>query len=580
MPHQPPQLVLRSERSAQELKLDHNLVSTTDVSESAPPSAPAEKLSENSQWSSHAEEPTKSAPKGRAFWLSFVAIMVAVFLSALDLTAVATALPTISSALDDTKGDYIWVGSAYALSSTAFIPLSGNLANVFGRKSIMLASIILFAIGSALAGAAQNMPMMIAARAVQGIGGGGILTLTEIVTADLVPLADRGLYQGLLAMIWALASFTGPPIGGALAQDGKSWRWLFYLNLPLAAIAIVLVALFLKLSRPQGSVRDKLANVDWIGNGIVLVGTSLAIIGLTWGGIRYPWHAPQVLVPLVIGIFLLFVFAIYEAKFAVSPVIPRDIVSNRTSLSGLLTVAVHGVTSISVIYYIPVFFQACFGASPIRSSVDFLPAQLTNTPFAIASGVIVGILKKYRVVNWASWAISIVGFGLFSTIRADSSTGKWVGYQIITALGVGPLFVVPMFALLAPLPPNRSASALTLFTFTRTFAQTWGITISGSILQNKLKENLPAAFVARFPPGIEIAYAAIPVIRGLEEPLRSQVQAAFSNSMTAIWRTLIGISGLGLLLSLLMKEVPMTTTTDESYRLKDKAAQREDIEMR
>ncbi|KAF7328582.1 MFS domain-containing protein [Mycena venus] len=472
--------------------------------------------------------------------------MVAVFLSALDLTAVATALPTISSTLDDTKGDYIWVGSAYALSSTAFIPLSGNLANVFGRKSIMLASIILFAIGSALAGAARNMPMMIAARAVQGIGGGGILTLTEIVVADLVPLADRGLYQGLLALIWALASFTGPPIGGALAQDSKSWRWLFYLNLPLVAIATVLVLLFLKLNRPQGSVRDKLANVDWIGNGIVLVGTSLAIIGLTWG--RNP--------------VLMARASVYEAKFAVSPVIPRDIVSNRTSFGGLLTVAVHGVTSISVIYYIPVFFQACFGASPIRSSVDFLPAQLTNTPFAIF------------------WAISIVGFGLFSTIRADTSTGKWVGYQIITALGVGPLFVVPMFALLAPLPPNRSGSALTLFTFTRTFAQTWGITISGSILQNKLKENLSAAFVARFPPDIEIAYATIPVIRGLEEPLRSQAQAAFSDSMTAIWQTLIGISGLGLLLSLLMKEVPMATTTDESYRLKDKTAQQEYIEMR
>ncbi|KAJ7505663.1 major facilitator superfamily domain-containing protein [Mycena galericulata] len=560
MPHQPP-----TQWALQDLGQDSVPKTYFDVSESElasvsvpPPEEP-----------SNAQEPPKSAPKGRAFWLSFVAIMVSVFLSALDLTAVATALPTIANALEDTRGDYIWVGSAYALSSTAFIPLSGNLANVFGRKSIMLASITFFAIGSALAGAAQNMPMMIGARAVQGIGGGGILTLTEIVTADLVPLSDRGLYQGLLAMIWALASFTGPPIGGALAQDGKSWRWLFYLNLPLAAIAIVLVTFFLKLNRPQGSIRAKLANVDWVGNALVILGTSIAIIGLTWGGIRYPWASAPVLAPLLIGFVLLCVFAVYEARFAAYPVIPRDVVGNRTSLSGLLTVAVHGVTSISVIYYIPVFFQACFLASPIRSSVDFLPAQLTNTPFALLAGLLITYTQRYRLVNWAAWAISILGFGLFSTIRAGTPPGMWVVYQIVTALGVGPLFVVPMFALLAPLPPERNASALTLFTFTRTFAQTWGITISGSILQNRLKTLLPPAFISLFPPNREIAYAAIPLIRTLEQPLRTQVQDAFSESMAGIWRACIAISGVGLLVSLLMREVPMGTSVDETYRLKD-----------
>ncbi|KAJ7187353.1 major facilitator superfamily domain-containing protein [Mycena filopes] len=562
-------------RAQESVNKDDVVVQVQSVNSQSDLAVPAEL--ENAGWPAGAPA---DAAKGRAFWLSFVAIMVAVFLSALDLTAVATALPTIVSALDDTEGDYIWVGSAYALSSTAFIPLSGNLASVFGRKSIMLVSIALFGVGSAITGAAQNMPMIIAGRAVQGIGGGGILTLTEIVTADLVPLADRGTYQGLLAMVWAFASFTGPPIGGALSQDGKSWRWIFYLNLPLAVLAMILVAMYLKLNRPQGSTRDKLANVDWIGNGIIIVGTSLAIIGLTWGGIRYPWASAQVLGPLIVGSFLLVVFAVYEAKFAAFPVIPRDIVSNRTSLSGLLTVAVHGVTSISVIYYIPVFFQACFGASPIRSSVDFLPAQLTNTPFAFLAGMLIGVTKKYRLVNWASWAVSILGFGLFSTIRADSGPGKWVTYQIVTALGVGPLFVVPMFALLAPLPPTRSASALTLFTFTRTFAQTWGITISGTILQNELKRNLPPAFVAQFPPSLEIAYAAIPIIRTLPEPLRAQVQGAFAVSMAAIWRTLIGISGLGLLLSLLMREVPMATTVDENYRLKDGRGRGVDVEMR
>ncbi|KAJ7347852.1 iron permease [Mycena albidolilacea] len=530
-----------------------------------------------------------SAPKSRAFWMSYLAIMVSVFLSALDLTAIATPLPTIASALNDTKGDYIWVGSAYALSSTAFIPLSGNLADVFGRKPIMLLSIAFFAVGSALAGASQNMakaliesvPLFVTT--VTGIGGGGIVTLTQIITSDLVPLAERGKYQGLIGMIWCLASFIGPPIGGALASQGnKAWRWLFYLNLPLAGIAFTLVVRYLSVNHPEGSIRHKLAQVDWLGNAIVIAGTGLAIIGLTWGGVRYPWASVEVLAPLVIGLSLLVVFAVYEAKVPVRPAIPLDVLGNRTSVSGqvLLTDAVHGITSISTIYYLPVFFQACFGASPIRSAVNSLPGSLITTPFALSAGVLITIMGKYRPINWIGWVISIVGFGLVSTFREDSSVGKWVGYQLVGGIGLGLLFSAPIFPLLAPLPPTRAGSALALFSFVRAFSQTWGITISSTILQNSLKKNLPPTFVAQFPPGFEIAYAAIPVIRQLEPPLRNEVRAAFADSMAVIWQTMIGIAGLGLLLSLLMKEVPMGTTVDKTYTLKEKekTAKSKDIE--
>ncbi|KAJ7435210.1 iron permease [Mycena galericulata] len=529
------------------------------------------------------ESPKSSTGKSRSFYLSFVAIMAAVFLSALDLTAVGTALPTIAEALNDTRGDYIWVGSAYALSSTAFIPLSGNLSDVFGRKIVMLGSIVLFVIGSALAGASQNMSMMIAARTIQGLGGGGILTLTEILTADLVPLAERGLYQGLVALVWAAAAFSGPPIGGALANKGmKTWRWLFYLNLPVGGLAFFLVLIFLSVHRPAGSVRDKMAKVDWVGNAIIIVGTGLAIIGLTWGGTRYPWGSAQVLAPLIIGLALIVIFIIYEAKVPVSPTIPRDVVSNRTSLSGLLATAMHGILIMAMIYYVPVFFQACFGASPLRSAVDFLPGALTTTPFGFVTGAAIMISKKYRVINWIGWVATVIGFGLFSTIRADTSTGKWVVYQIVCALGVGTLFGAPVFPILAPLPNNRAAPALALFSFTRAFSQTWGLAIASSILQNELKKKLPAAFVAQFPPGSEIAYAAIPAIRKLEGPLRLEVQTAFGDSMAAIWQTMIGIAGLGFLFSLFMAEVPMSTEVDENYALKDKNrnAQSSDAEKR
>ncbi|KAJ7254826.1 major facilitator superfamily domain-containing protein [Mycena rebaudengoi] len=524
----------------------------------AAPSTPASSL----------DASTKKTPKTRAFWMTFLAMMVTTFLSALDLTAIGTALPTIVTALDDKKGDYAWVGSAYALSSTAVIPLSGSLADIFGRKPVMLASIGFFLVGSILAGAAQNMPMMIAARGVQGLGGGGIITLSEILTSDLVPLAERGTYQGLIGLTWAFACSIGPPIGGALAtKDSKTWRWIFFLNIPLCGIALLLVVFFLQVRRPDGSIRSKLAQVDWVGNAIVALGSGLTIIGLAWGGVRYSWLSVQVLVPLVLGLLLLVIFAFYEAKTPSRPTIPSDILANRTGISAILTTAVHGLASISAIYYLPVFFQACFGASPIRAAIDTLPLALAIPPFAFAAGATITISQKYRAVNWVGWCITIVGFGLMSTFKYDSSTGTWVGFQLIVAAGVGLLFTGPVFPLLAPLPPNRAAAALSLFSFTRSFFQTWGITISSTILQNMLKKNLPADFIAQFPSGFEIAYAAIPYINRLPEPLRAEVRAAFADSMAVIWQVMIGMAGLGLLLSLLMAEVPMTSAVDENFGL-------------
>ncbi|KAF7335243.1 MFS domain-containing protein [Mycena sanguinolenta] len=547
--------------------------------------------------------PIQEAPlgKSRAFYLSFAAVMVSTFLSALDLTAIGTALPTIADALDDTKGDYIWVGSAYALSSTALVPMSGSLADAFGRRPIMLISIAFFAVGSALAGASQNMNMMIAARGIHsrfislsllakisshcpGIGGGGILNLSEILVADLVPLAERGLYQGLVGFIWSFASCIGWCFGKQGSQGVEisvlcvvflalcymTFTDSLVLNLPLTAIAFILVFWFLSVRHPEGSVRSKLAQVDWTGNAMVVVGSGLAIIGMTWGGIRYPWASAQVLAPLIIGFALLVVFAVYETKVPKRPTIPLDVIGQRTSLGALLTTASHAVVSIAVAYYMPVFFQASFGASPLRSAVDFLPTALITAPFGFVGGASISILQKYRAVNGIGWIFTVVGFGLFSTLKEDSSVGKWVGYQAVTAIGTGILYTAPIFPLLAPLPDNRAASGLALFTFTRAFFQTWGITISSTILQNMLEKKLPAAFVAQFPPGFEIAYAAIPAIKQLEEPLKKQVQAAFADSMAVIWQVMIGIAGLGFLLTLLMAEVPMSKSVDENYALKEK----------
>ncbi|KAI0711169.1 MFS general substrate transporter [Cerioporus squamosus] len=503
--------------------------------------------------------------KGSAFWLSLLAILVCTFVSALDATAISTALPTITNDLGG--GDkYVWVGAAYVLASTAILPLSGRLADAFGRRPVMLSAVALFLLGSVLSGATQNMNLLIAGRTVQGIGGGAILNLSDIIVSDLIPLAERGKYMGIIALTWALALGLGPPIGGALAQ-ASAWRWTFYLNLPLTVFAFVLVLFFLRVKTPPGSFREKLSRIDAIGNVCIITGTTLVLIGLNWGGTRYAWSEAHVLVAIIVGIVLIGTFFVYKWRIRREASIPWQIVAQRTTVAAYVGTFLHGIASVSLFFYLPVYLQACLGASPLRSSVDLLPSALAISPFALVAGASVQLWQKYRWVNLLTWTFFIIGYGLLSTLREDSSTGEWVGFQVVVAAGIGLGFTATVFPVLAPLPVSRTAAALAFFAFSRTFAQTWGITIGSTILQNRLAKTLPPDFNALFPDGVEIAYAAIPVIKMLEEPLRTEVRRAFAESLAVIWQTMIGICGLGLLSVLLMREVPMGKTADDTYGL-------------
>ncbi|KAF8588276.1 iron permease [Ramaria rubella] len=525
-------------------------------------------LTESYELEKPAATVTVKVPKNAAFWFSYIAALVSLFLSALDLASVATALPTITKDLNG-GDEFTWIGSAYVLSSTAFIPLSGSFADLFGRRPVMLGSIAFFTLGSALCGSAQNINWLIAARTIQGVGGGGIINLTEIIVSDIVPLAERGAYQGILVLVWCFAAAIGPPIGGALAGAG-SWRWIFYLNLPLTGIAFVLVLFFLRVKTPPGKTLEKLARVDWIGNFIVIAGITLSNVGLAFAGIRFPWGSVTVLAPLIIGMVLIGLFIVYEKYVAKEPTIPWVVVANRTSLFAYLGTFVHGITSVTLFYYLPVYFQSVLEASPIMSGVDYLATAFVTAPFALFCGIAVQIMGRYLPANYVGWVLTIVGFGLLSLLEVNSSRGHWVGFQIIAAAGTGIIYAGTIFPTLAPLSVDLNAAALAFFAFVRAFAQTWGITIGATILQNQLKIRLPADFAAQFPAGAEIAYAAIPSIPTLEEPLRTQVKEAFAGSLSIVWKSMIGIAGLGLITSLFMREVAMHEEVNADYALEEK----------
>ncbi|KAJ6586264.1 MFS general substrate transporter [Mycena vulgaris] len=502
------------------------------------------------------------SPRGVRFWLVFVVLSFCTLLSALDLAGVGTAAPTIVADLHGV--DFAWVGSAYTLSSAAFLPLSGNLAQIFGRRPITLLFVLMFAAGSAICGAAHSMTVLIVGRAIQGVGGGGTQSLVNIVIADLVPLRERGMFTAITGMIWSLGSVAGPFIAGALSEK-LSWRWLFYLNLPLCAITLVTVALFLNLQTPGGDVWGKLGRVDWIGNILISASSASCILGLVSGGGSVPWSSFKVLVPLILGFGGLGVALIYEAKWAAQPTIPKVLYSNRNSLIGYLVTFIHGVASIAVTCE-PTWFQSVRVSSPIQSGLYFLPMMATISPTAIVEGVLIAKTGRYRLITLGGWLLMVLGLGLFINLGVLTPLGLIVLYQLVLGAGIGFLYSTT-FIVLAPLPISKNASAVSLLTFMRTFPQAWGVAVGQTILQNQLRIHLPASVVAQFAHASDLVYQIIPQISVMAPPLRREVETAFLLSMRLIWIVMAAISGLGLVCTLLIRDIPLARTVDSKWGL-------------
>ncbi|KAI0259538.1 iron permease [Gloeopeniophorella convolvens] len=504
----------------------------------------------------------QQTPRDTRFWVVIVSLCIAIFISAVEFSAIGTALPAIISDLHGTQ--FIWVGSAYTLGSTAPVPFLSTMAQVFGRKPIILVSLLLFGVGSAICGAASSMNMLIAGRAIQGAGCGAISTLVQIILSDLVPLRQRGQFNSFLALAWAAAAGTAPLIGGAAAKHGH-WRWIFYPNIPICALLIMSLSLSLKLKTPKAPLRDKLRRMDWIGNTLIVSSTTAVVIALSWAGIQFPWSSVHVLAPLILGGAGLCAFIVYEIFFCSAPTVPLVVIPNVTALSSYMQNLFMGIVLAAVFYWLPTYFQACKSASPLAAGVDFLPLSYSSTPVAFIVGALIKKTGRYRRYLWIGWGATIVGMGLLSTLGAGSSRGAAFGFEVLAGPGLGVIYTSVYFPVLAATPVNQVVPVLAFFTFLRSFAYIWGVTVGGVVLQNKLSRDLPPAFRAQFPQGVEIAFAAIPDIPGLAPALREEVQAVFARALATVWRIMAGMSGLGLLASLAMERLPLHAGVDQEW---------------
>lgn len=497
--------------------------------------------------------PPPKNPEDTRSTLETVIIMASlcasVFLAALDTTIITTALPTISEYFHSNAG-YTWIGSAYLLANAASTPSWGKFSDIWGRKPVLLGAAGVFFIGSLLAAVSVSIGMLITARAIQGIGGGGLIILVNICISDLFSMRKRGAYFGIIGMVWAFASATGPILGGVFTEK-VSWRWCFYINLPITGTVFVLLFFFLHLHNPRTPVWDGLKAVDWAGSLTIVGGTLMLLLGLEFGGVTRPWNSATVICLIVFGILTAGLFVLNEWKFARYPVMPLRIFKHPSNIAALGVCFCHGYVFIAGTYYLPLYFQAVLGATPLLSGIYLLPFALSLSFCSGATGVFIKKTGKYLPPIWFGLFFMTLGFGLFIDMPLHPGWARIIIFQIIAGIGVGPNFQSPLIALQTLVAPKDIATATATFGFTRNLSTSISVVIGGVVFQNEMQkryEGLVASLGLNIANSLSggSAGASVGLVRALPPAQREIARAAFYGSLRTMWIMYIAFAALGL----------------------------------
>ena len=430
-----------------------------------------------------------------------------------------------------------------------------------------------FTLGSGLSGGANSTGMLIAGRMIQGIGGAGINSMTQIIIADLLPVRERPKYMGIIFAIFGVGTALGPPVGGIIAQNG-AWRWVFWLNLPVCGITLILQVLFLRVVyNKRATFWERLTQIDWVGNAILSASVVAILIALSWADTRYPWSSFQIIVPLVLGFVGLAAFHIYELSPWRAPLatIPPRMFSNRTSTVGLVLSFLQSMLVYWRTYFLPLYFQSVLLVSPTRAGVLFLPTILMGIPAAILGGALLSRTGRYKPVHLFGFAATALATGLYVDLDQSSSLAKVVLYQVVC--GLGGVLLSSMTPAVQAAHPQKDVGAVTsTWNFYRAFGAVWGIAIPAAIFNSQMGIHAaqigdPAVAAA---VGSGNAYASVSdeFIGSLPQPLQGQVIGAYRDTMRIVWEVCLAFTALGLLLVFAEAEIPLQTVLEKSdYQL-------------
>ncbi|KAG9310938.1 major facilitator superfamily-domain-containing protein [Chiua virens] len=388
----------------------------------------------------------------------FAGLAVCAAITAFDSVIVATAMPTITTAFNAGSVSS-WVPSVYMLTMTAFQPLYGRFSDIFGRRWALCAAMAIYMIGSLASGFSTTILELIIFRGFAGAGGGGIQSMAQIVVSDIVSLRDRGKYQGIISAATALGFAVGPPVGGALAEK-VSWRWCFWILLPVSLFAICIVIFVLPLKPIEGDVKRKLLAIDYLGSILTIVGSVLILLPLFWGGVTFPWNSPVVLACLCSGILIVALFCMWEWKGARLPIVPMYIFKDVTVTGVYIAMFINGFVFISALYYLPQLFQVALGYSPIQSGVFLLPVLVSQSFASWTTGLLVSRTGTYRTSIYVGFSVWAVGCGCLSTVTLSTTKAILVIYMLLSGSGAGQTLQTTIVAAQASVP-RRDMSVVT-----------------------------------------------------------------------------------------------------------------------
>jgi EmrB/QacA subfamily drug resistance transporter len=478
------------------------------------------------------------------------ALLLGMFLAALDQTIVSTALPTIVADLHGAS-HLAWVVVAYLLAATVSAPLWGKLGDQYGRKFFFQAAIVIFLCGSALSGLSGSMTELIAFRAVQGVGGGGLMVGAQAIVGDVVSPRERGRYQGLFGAVFGVASVIGPLLGGVFVEQ-LSWHWIFYINLPIGVVALAVVAI-----EVPGNLSRVHHVIDYLGAVVLVFSAGFLVLFTSLGGTTYPWGSPTIIGFGVAGAVLLGIFVLVERR-AVEPVLPLHLFSNRgfsvTSVVGFIV----GFAMFGAITYLPAFFQIVHGESPTTSGLQLLPLLVGLIICSTGSGIVISKTGRYRVFPIAGTALITVGLLLLSQVGIGTSLIVAALYMFALGVGLGCVMQVLVLIVQNAVPYSELGVATSGATFFRSVGGSFGTAIFGAIFSNVLVGNLVRHLgTARLPTGLTSSSVTPAILDKLPQAVHYSIAAAYAESIQAVFVIAAPVGFIAFLASWLIPQVEL-----------------------
>lgn len=468
-----------------------------------------------------------------------VGILLCILLAAIDQTVVVPAVPSIAADLNGFS-HLSWIVTAYLLTSTVATPIYGKLSDIYGRRALLLPAIVLFVVASMLCGFAQNLMQLIIARALQGLGGAGLMAMAQASIADVVSPRERGRYQGYMAGTWGVASVAGPILGGWMT-DYFSWRWIFWINLPIGIAAYLLSSSALKMlvtnKRP--------ARIDYVGSALLAVFTTATLLVMSWGGSEYAWTSPTIL-GLAAGAMMLLVLLVLQERSNGDPLLPPRLFANGVFSRGVLIAALNSGAMFGATFLLPLFFQLVRGADASLSGTLIVPYLAANCVGAFTGGQIARRLGRVKILIQLGVAATIIGFGLLATIDATTPPLLSVAYMLVVGLGIG--VVMPCTLVMVQNAADRRdvGSATGAFLFLRSMGGAVGSTLTGVMLAGQF-----AAGVASGGITVPIDLGSLRVVPGVATTLDAATQVAAHAALSGAFHAAFAICAVLVALALI-----------------------------